>query len=96
VIVDEETILRSQLCPPLWEIEPLESQEKGMLYGNDRFDVRFTILDHKLPSIAYLFREKDRSNIDLGQSAYKPGSWIKALKSAFESDNREAEIRVGE
>lgn len=95
-IVDEHTIIRSQLCPPLWEIEPLKPLDEAGIYGNDRFDVQFTILDHKLPSIAYLFREKDSSNIDLSQSPYKPGSWVRELKSAFESGSGDAEIQVGD
>lgn len=89
-------ILRSEINPPEWEIIPLENNAAAALFQHERFQVDFTILDHKTASIAYLFKEKDRVKIDMTKSQFKGGSWIKDLKTAFENKEDLAPIKVGE
>jgi len=84
-------ILRSEIIPPNWEIKELESINSDKIYSNDSFDVRFVILDHKTDSIAYLFKEKDTIKVDISQSEFSGGSWIRELKIAFEH-NQETKI----
>ena len=82
-IINENYIRRYDLYPPGWAVRPLEPIEENTIYENDRFQVNFTILDHKVPSIAYLFKEFDTIKIDLEESEFKGGSWIKDLKRAY-------------
>lgn len=95
-IIDAKTIIKSLLCPPLWEIEALPTSNAQKLYENDRFFVNFTILDHKIPSIAYKFIERDTVNINIAKSDFRGGPWINDLKKAFLSQNNEAIITVAE
>jgi len=84
----------SELFPPEWKI--IKKENRTTLYENERFDVAFTILDHKTPSIAYLFRERNSIKINLNKSKFKGGSWVKELKSAFEKKNDLASINIEE
>jgi ribonuclease Z len=93
-IVDAQTIRRSELRPPFWHIEALETLHSPIIYSNDRFTVQCTVLDHKIPSIAYLFKEKNSNIIDLSNSELKGGSWVKELKNAFEAQAEQTEIEV--
>lgn len=95
-IEEGQPIKRALLRPPLWGIETLESLPSGMIFQNERFKVTYTILDHKTPSIAYLFKEKDSVSIDLSGSDFKGGEWIRTLKNAFENSTPEESIIVGE
>ena len=93
-IIDETTIHRYELEPPFWRLKVLESLDTRTVYQNERFSVDFTILDHKIPSIAYLFKEKDSFNIDLGNSGFKGGAWVKELKNAFENQTPDTTIQI--
>lgn len=93
-IIDAQTIRKCVLRPPFWHIEEVETLQSEVIYSNERFSVHFTALDHKIPSIAYLFREKDSYNIDLSQSELKGGNWVKILKNAFETQAEKVEIEV--
>ena len=95
-IVNQQTILRSEIKPPLWTIDPMESDLLSSLYSNEKFTVDFEILDHKTPSIAYLFKEADSVKIDMSNSEFEGGSWIRALKGAFEAGDDERMLTVGE
>lgn len=110
-IIDETTIQKSQLVPPLWEIEPLETQTSQIsqltnqdssypmigsnpIFEDTRFKVHFTILDHKTPSIAYLFQEEDSVNIDIAESGFRGGIWVRELKTAFEENDKSKSITI--
>lgn len=83
-IIDGTTIQRAIIQPPNWSITSLNSISNNILYKNDRFEVTFTILDHKIPSLAYAFKEKDTLKIDLTNAPFKGGKWVSTLKGAFE------------
>lgn len=83
-IIDESTIKSAILKPPNWSLEVLPSVMDKPLYSNEKFEVSFTILDHKTPSIAYSFKEKDTVKINLTKADFKGGSWVRVLKAAYE------------
>jgi len=85
-IVSETQINRYQLEPPNWDIQFIESYE-GPVYENKMMDVKWTILDHGTPSIAYLFEEVTRLKVK--ETPYEPGPWVGALKRAYQ-DNQPA------
>ena len=51
-------------------------------------------MDHKIPSIAFLFQEKNTVSIDLSSSNFKGGKWINELKQAFVSQHGEKKIMI--
>lgn len=91
-IQSEHLIQVYDLKPPKWELVPLQTITDGMLFSNEVFEVSFTILNHGIPSIAYLFQEHHRVNIDLAGTEFKGGPWIRQLKIAFEQKNNAAMI----
>ena len=93
-IVAGQQISISELVPPLWEIAPKQMLETPILYKNDRFEVSYIALDHKLPSIAYLFKEKDTVKIDMEKSSWRGGRWVKILKTAFEEGQADTTIEI--
>ena len=53
------------------------------LWENEDLEVQTWEMDHRTPSLAYLIKEKPRSNVDtskLEALGLRPGPWIKALK----------------
>ena len=93
-IIQKNHINRYVLEPPNWELKALGRMNEEYLFDNDRFHVQFAILDHKIPSIAYLFKEKDTIKIDLSQSSYRGGPWINSLKQAFKNNKADAAITI--
>lgn len=93
-IKENGEILISELKPPLWSINELESKQQATIYSTGKFDVHFVILDHKTDSIAYLFKEKDRIKINITKCEFKGGKWVNELKSAYEENNKTAEINI--
>jgi len=88
------TVIRAELKPPLWERVELENMENSYIYKNELFQVEFTILDHKTDSIAYLFRGRNTTKIDIQKSDFKGGKWVRELKNAFEKNDLEAIIEI--
>ena len=86
------TIRRSLLAPPQWEIQTLDSNQNTTCYETKDFAVRYTILDHGTPSVAYLFAEK--SHIKIGEFPYTPGKWIADLKAAYQQGKQDIAIDV--
>ncbi|WP_299682269.1 peptidase [uncultured Dokdonia sp.] len=88
------TIKRAELKPPLWEITPIEDMAGSSVFENDLFEVSYTILDHKTDTIAYLFKGKDTTKIDLQKGDFKGGKWVRDLKTAFETNDPTCEIII--
>ena len=66
-----------------YEIKKVD-QKEVLNFGD--YKIRFTSLDHSIPSIAYAFSEKDYVNIDkqkLLESGLNPGAWLEELKVKF-------------
>ena len=95
-IIDESTIKQAIIQPSNWSIINLPPPTNKVLYQNERFEVNFTILDHKTPSIAYSFKEKDTVKIDLSNTSFKGGSWVRALKTAYEEETPNQPITINQ
>ena len=93
-IQSQETIKRAELKPPFWEITPLEDTSPPTIYENELFEVTYTILDHKTETIAYLFKGRDKTKIDLQKGNFKGGKWVKDVKTAFETNDVNASIDI--
>ncbi|MCR9289255.1 hypothetical protein OAF63_06155 [Saprospiraceae bacterium] len=83
-IISEKEVHIFDLFPPNWDLIPRGIQNASSLFSNEAFEVQYTLLDHGTPSIAYLFKEFDKVNIDLSGSPFEGGKWVRNLKSAFE------------
>lgn len=92
-IKSNREIVRSELKPPQWNVTRLEENCEH-LYSTKRFDVDFTILDHKTASIAYLFRERDSIKIDIAKSEFRGGSWVRELKTAYAEQAPSTKIEI--
>lgn len=93
VLADNEVKV-FELKPPMWELIETGSMAGNTLLKEDAFKVSFTLLDHKIPTLAYKFEENDTVKIDLKSSSFPPGKWVKDLKMAFENNNPEQTISV--
>ncbi len=91
-IIDSDRIEVSELRPPIWDI--VKTEERNKLYENKKFSVEFTILDHKTPSIAYLFKEYDSIKFEANKSAFKSGAWVSRLKNAYQAKDDLAAIMI--
>ncbi|BDD06634.1 peptidase [Aureibacter tunicatorum] len=83
------------LKPPHWNQADEMAFSSGRVFEEKDFYVEYEILDHKTDSIAYLFKGHDKVKINL-PDGYKGGKWIAELKQAFENNDRERLIKIGE
>lgn len=95
VISEEKTIIY-QLEPPIWELVKIGEQEGNNIFEEKSFGVSAILLDHKIPTLAYLFKEKDTTKIDIQASGFKGGKWVRELKEAFEKQDQTAIITIDE
>jgi ribonuclease Z len=86
--VDEFTIHSSRYeLSEAFEAEHAEQAQPTnlvVLDGTD-YSVEAVVMDHKTPSLAYVLREKPRTNIDtsrLEAMGLRPGPWMKELKGS--------------
>lgn len=70
-----------ELDPPGWELEYRGGMIGPVIFENDNLQVSYVLLDHGIPSAAYLFREPD--SIKVKELPYRPGPWVGALKEAY-------------
>lgn len=83
-----------QLSPPQWNLQFCETINNPVLYQNEAIEVRFTLLDHGTTSVAYSFREPDTLNFQPTESPFKPGPWIRTVKTAYLAQTPEARINI--
>ena len=88
------TIEVFETIPPEWNLTKISEFKSHTIFSNMDFFVKFIILDHKLPSVAYLFHEHDKINIK--DFPFRPGKWIKELKHAYENKNDLGKIMVND
>lgn len=91
-ITDVNTITTSLLKPPHWNIQQTSKENSDIVFQNDVLTVTYTALDHKIPSMAYLFTEPRKINI--GEFPFRPGKWIEDLKLAYKNNNAKALIDI--
>ena len=92
--VEEDQISIFTMEPPFWELKPVGQQQGDVVYKNEKFQVRFTLLDHGIPTVAYKFEESSKVNINIGQSDIPPGPWINELKNAYSNNKDQAIIDI--
>ncbi len=67
-------------------LHPLEEvSHTGTIYDGGHFHVSTQTMEHHGPSLAYVVRERPRSNVDLARLAalnLTPGEWLQRIKSA--------------
>ncbi|CAL2080697.1 ribonuclease Z [Tenacibaculum sp. 190524A05c] len=85
-----------ELQPPLWNLKKVEENEVDNVYQNEDFNVSVVFLDHKIPTVAYKFEEKEKIKIDISKADFKPGKWVKQLKDAFEHQELDTEIIIND
>jgi len=83
------------LNPPLWEKEEVSETNSTVIFKEKEFVVKFEILDHKTASICYLFKENDRTKIELNKN-FEGGKWVSELKKAFKTNNENLIIATNE
>ncbi|MGG7470845.1 MBL fold metallo-hydrolase [Chryseobacterium arthrosphaerae] len=93
-IISKEEINVYTLRPPHWNLEFVKTQ--NFLYEDEYVNVDFAVLDHKTDSVAYLFKEKDSVTFNEDASGFRKGKWISELKAAFENNDPNKEIEIGE
>lgn len=92
-ISEDGKIRKFELEPPAWELRDCGLQE-GPLYRSDEFQVEYVLLDHKIPTVSYLFREDDKTSINLAGAGLRGGPWVRDLKAAFEAGNPGQELEI--
>ncbi len=93
-IINEQEINIYEIEPPQWELRKTGVINENIVFGNERFQVNFTLLDHKIPTVAYLFQEHDTVKIDLSKGDFRGGAWVRELKTAFEQETPDNEIII--
>ena len=86
-------IKKITLHPPFWEQTDEENYTTSSIFEQNDFYVDFEILDHKTDSISYLFKAKNKTKIELGNS-FKGGKWVAELKRAYEMNIPDAIIKI--
>ena len=93
-MVSDNEIHRYEITPPTWELQFLEQKTSNLLLEEKTFHVTGILLDHKTPTLSYLFQEKDTIKIVLENSSLKGGKWIPKLKTAFENNQPKQIITI--
>ncbi|MGD1840360.1 MAG: peptidase [Thermonemataceae bacterium] len=93
-IIDEQTFQVYTLTPPHWDLKQIVDIQEGIIYNNDVFKVTYTLLDHKIPSVAYLFKAYNQVSINLKQAPFKGGAWVGDLKKAYERNEPKQFIEI--
>jgi ribonuclease Z len=94
----DQTVLTSRYlaCEGFAQEHRLNEQPfQGVAYRGREFTVESRAMHHGVPSMAYVVRESDRSNVDmevLTAEGYAPGPWLKQVKDS--SIPAETEIEV--
>lgn len=92
----EEDVEIFHLEAPDWEPVAQGSLGSSFIFKNEKFAVRYTLLDHGTPVVAYRFDEHPTVKINMKDCPHRPGPWVREVKMAFEAKDRAARIRIGE
>lgn len=92
--LDEDGMTRWELYPPRWELRRIERVKltDNECFRDNGISVRYELLDHKIPSVAY--RMEEDSTVNIGDFDWAPGPWIRELKEAYDTGDRERMIEV--
>jgi ribonuclease Z len=86
-VLSENEIYTFEVEPPLWELKEREVIQTNVVFKEKSFFVTALLLDHKIPTVAYKFKENDAIKIDILTSGFKGGKWVQELKDAFEKND---------
>ena len=93
-IISENKFIVYEVIPPLWKLKHLKEVNTNLIFEEKYFTVSATLLNHKTPTLAYLFKEKDTLKIDLTSTNFKGGKWVKKLKDAYTLKQNNAVITI--
>jgi len=91
-ILDDFSYKVFRLYPPKWKVEFVARIEGSPLFELEKITVKHCVLDHKIPSIAYLMQEQNSLNIQ--EIPFQPGPWIKDLKEAYRLNEPDRILRI--
>lgn len=81
-----------ELEPPEWELKEIGELKGDLVYENESLRVSYVLLDHGIPSVAYLFSEPDR--VKAKELPFTPGPWVGRLKEAYIRGDEECKLEV--
>jgi ribonuclease Z len=82
-----------ELKSPNWELKTKGNLHSEILYENEVFKVRYALLDHGTPVLAYLFEE--HPVIKLKESCPLPsGAWVRILKDCYLNSKPDITISI--
>jgi ribonuclease Z len=93
-VLADNRILRYELLPPTWELRKIGEEDGNVVFQHADFEVKVVLLDHRIPTAAYLFQAKDSIQIDMASNPYKAGPWLKALKQAILEGDLDQKLMV--
>ncbi len=93
-VTDNQHITVFLLEAPNWERQEINTYTDAVVFENEAFSVRYTLLDHGVPSVAYLFEEPTKVKLNLAGSPHKPGKWAQQLKQAYAESKPEQRIEI--
>lgn len=90
----DNKIITFQITPPIWELKKIKEINSNVIFSDKGFEVTTILLDHKIPTLAYKFKEYDTIKIDLNSCDFKGGKWVQELKDAFEKKDDNSVINI--
>jgi ribonuclease Z len=81
-----------RLYSPTWKLKYIETVESSKVFEFEKISSWFSVLDHKIPSIAYRIEEENHVNIS--EFPFRPGPWINTLKNAYQAGDSQRIIDV--
>lgn len=86
-LLSENEINVFEVEPPLWQLKEKGVIQTNIIFEEKSFFVTAILLNHKIPTLAYKFKENDTIKIDIQASGFKGGKWVQELKDAFEKND---------
>lgn len=95
-VESEGKVIIYELEPPQWDLKEIAKVEGKVVFEEKAFNVTYTMLDHKVPTLAFRFKEHDSVRIDLQESEFQGGKWVQELKQAYEQNLPDKPILIKE
>lgn len=92
--VSENKIIIYQTTPPSWDLKKVGEIDSNIIFKDAFFEVTGILLNHKIDTLAYKFKEYDTIKIDLESSGFNGGKWIQDLKDAFKNKEKKKIIII--
>ncbi|MFN0202070.1 MAG: peptidase, partial [Bacteroidia bacterium] len=79
-ISDNQQIDVYELRATRWELHLINSFQSNIVYDNGIFQAKYTLLDHKVSTVAYLFQAPEKIKMNMQNCPYPAGAWIQKAK----------------